>query len=259
MIAVNPKGELQQPTKTQRSDKVSGEELNNTRGLLLEHVKLRDQGNRLQIHGISPRHVTHKVTIEVGVNKDGKDQDRYSKVNSAVSGGNVHFSKSVLIGLVGLLKRSHASPASTGGEDEGQDFNYVVKPIAGLVVGEVSLVPDNRSEAEEEDEAVQLQRLNGNTSCALAHKGLDVENAKSKHSRHGTVGHEEREVPTRQDEVNKQGRCEETCPYHNVLIESLKCYALLSPLSLVGLAISTGSLVWLVGYESIKNNGTLVI
>ena len=243
MVAVNPKGELQQPTKTQRSDEVSGEELNNTRGLLLEHVKLRDQGHRLQIHGIRPRNVTHEVTIQVGVDQDGEDQDGYREVNSAVSWGNVHFSESVLIGLVGLLKRSHASPTSTGCKDEGENFNHVVKPIAGLVIGEVTLVPDDGSKAEEEDEAVQLQRLDGNTSCALAHKRLDVENAKSKHSRHGTISHEEGEVSTRQDEVNEQRRREKTCPYHNVLIESLKCYALLSPLSLISLSISTGALL----------------
>ena len=243
MVTVNPKGELQQPTKTQRSDKVSGEKLNNTGGLLLEHVKLGNQGHRLQIHGIRPRNVAHEVAIQVRVDQNGQDQDGHRKVNCAVSGRNVHLSESVLIGLIRLLKRPHTSPASTGGEDEGQNFNHVVKPIARLVIGEVSLMPDDGRKTEEEDEAVQLQRLDGNSGRTFAQKGLNIENAKSKHSRHGAVGHEEGEVSTRQDEVNKQRRCEESCPYHHVLIESLEGYALLSPLSLIGLAIATGTLI----------------
>jgi len=88
-------------------------------------------------------------------------------------------------------------------------------------------MPNNTRKSKEEDQAVELQCLDTNPRGTFAHKCLDVEYAKAKHTRHGTVGHKEGEVPGREEEVDEETDGEEACPHDDVFVESLEGHAFL--------------------------------
>jgi hypothetical protein len=83
-------------------------------------------------------------------------------------------------------------------------------------------MPQDAQQPKKENEAIQLQRLDGNAGGSATGKRFDVEYAKAKHAGHGTVGHEEGEVAAGEEEVDEEGGGEEACPHDYVFVEGLE-------------------------------------
>jgi len=126
--------------------------------------------------------------------QNGDDESGDCEVQSPVAGWDGHFPKAVTILFVGGFERDADAVKRARGEEERQALDDVVEPVAGFVVGEVALVADDGCEAEEEDEAVELQGFGGYAGGALAFEGFEVEDSEAEHSGHGAVCHEEGEV-----------------------------------------------------------------
>ena len=80
-------------------------------------------------------------------------------------------------------------------------------------------MPNDGSEAEEEDETVQLKCLDRYSGCALTLEGLDIKYTKAKHACHSTVGHKERKVTPGKEEIHEEGHREEASPNKHIFVE----------------------------------------
>ena len=84
------------------------------------------------------------------------------------------------------------------------------------------------SQAEKENKTVELEGFDRDSIGSLTLEGFEVEDSKTKHPSHGSVGHEEGKISTRQHGVNKERRSKKTSPEQDVLVQGLQSDALLS-------------------------------
>lgn len=102
-------------------------------------------------------------------------------------------------------------------QGEAEHLRSVVEPIACFVVGEVALVACDRAEAEEEDNGIDLEGLDGHP-CA----GLELQYVKEQHHKGETARgtpqcHQEGEVAVTQHMVHEEQERREAYPRHDVL------------------------------------------
>mmetsp|Transcript_126901 Transcript_126901/g.189329 ORF Transcript_126901/g.189329 Transcript_126901/m.189329 type:complete len:245 (-) Transcript_126901:56-790(-) len=161
------------------------------------------------------------------MHKDGKDQDRTPEVYSPHARRNMKFTESIQVGLVGLFVWSHASPQRRCRKYQRHNLDEVVKPISRLIVRQVPFVTNDRRKAEKENEAIQLQGLNGNACSPLAFERFQIQDAEAEHTRHCAVGHQERKIATGKHEVYEQRRSKKSGPHQDICIQCLHSNALL--------------------------------
>ena len=88
----------------------------------------------------------------------------------------------------------------------------------------------------EKDEGIQLQCLDAHTGGPSGGKRFYIEYSKPKHTRHGTVGHEEGEISSGEEEVDEERCGEEAGPHDDVFVEGLECHGFFAALfAVVGL------------------------
>ena len=85
---------------------------------------------------------------------------------------------------------------------------------------------DDRCQTEEENKAIELKGFDRNSGGSLALESFQIQNTKTKHSCHTTVGHKKGKISTRQKEIDEKRSRKKAEPHEDIRVQRLNCDAL---------------------------------